>query len=777
MAASLTIANGIPLAADGKTLTVPVGGSSGTLALSSGSVVTGVTVTVTDGGLSTVHTVAASSFSGTDLILTVPVIKSTATVTVGIATSSNLTDSSANTVAASQTGRTVTNGSAATFTAFGTANAAVVQLGEWGSQTLVSRAGISLAGSGSRIVVTPTGGEIALVYYQVAGSATVYVNGSLAATLATTTGWTATTVRTGSDAAVDLEIRGVNGSVFETAGFLRVSGTGTVAMTSGYRQPTYMSDAVAAGTVAVEGLRPITTAGYTAHSYYINTASTAGTLVRFRARISTLRMWVNGVSGQPIKLVIDPDWTGSGRWTYSQSLTIPNDAQWQPVAFTGLDASAEHEYVLFTALPTNFWLHSLIFGGGTGLSTSLTYTPRPVIGVYGDSIESGTGTGITDIQDVSGWKAAKALNMGAMVYGVISRTVKDYTAAAGSTNAPAFRALSGETNTASMHDLTPALAGVLIKLGANDIGNTAGATTPQTASDHQTACASMLTNLRAGNSSRLTNAYVFDFGITPRLNYTQATVDAWNASKAAAGTSAGGSKYRELNPKRLAMAGTAYRDGTAGAESNSANFSTYFSDGLHPTLTGHDYEANFAIPYLAEAAGTTGYTLAVTGTGLTKTFTITRAGGSTFITGETVTIDPGDGTGNLTITPTAGQTTGSTTHAYAAGTYTAAPTNAQGWTNPASQSVTATSPGPTAGTLSNTAKTSTTASFTWTAGSGTGTVTTQLQRSPSARGRGPTCRGRRRVRPPTPAARPPPRTTTGWRTPTATGRATAARSR
>ncbi len=122
--------------------------------------------------------------------------------------------------------------------------------------------------------------------------------------------------------------------------------------------------------------------------------------------------------------------------------------------------------------------------------------------------------------------------------------------------------------------------------------------------------------------------------------------------------------------------------------------SSDLNGGLHPTTAGHIKYANFVDPYVAVGGAFSASIPSLSnGLGQPTTLTMTRALGSTYITGDSITVAWGDGT-NTVVTPTAGSTAGTATHTYSAlGNYTISFTNNQHWPNPNSVGYSATTYG------------------------------------------------------------------------------------
>ncbi len=113
--------------------------------------------------------------------------------------------------------------------------------------------------------------------------------------------------------------------------------------------------------------------------------------------------------------------------------------------------------------------------------------------------------------------------------------------------------------------------------------------------------------------------------------------------------------------------------------------SDMYTDNVHPTTAGHIKYANFVKPYVAIDGGVSVSLSSASGViGATVTATLTRALGSTFINGDQMTIDWGDGT-TSSVTPNPDDTTVDVSHAYLSeGSRNISITNNQNWPNPSS---------------------------------------------------------------------------------------------
>ena len=109
--------------------------------------------------------------------------------------------------------------------------------------------------------------------------------------------------------------------------------------------------------------------------------------------------------------------------------------------------------------------------------------------------------------------------------------------------------------------------------------------------------------------------------------------------------------------------------------------------GVHPTTAGHIKYANFVAPYVAIGGGFSSSLSAYSAIfGQPVTVTLTRALSSTFISGDSITVNWGDGS-TSTLNPIVGNTSMTATHSYSsAGNYSISFTNNQNWSNPSSVS-------------------------------------------------------------------------------------------
>jgi hypothetical protein len=118
------------------------------------------------------------------------------------------------------------------------------------------------------------------------------------------------------------------------------------------------------------------------------------------------------------------------------------------------------------------------------------------------------------------------------------------------------------------------------------------------------------------------------------------------------------------------------------------------SDHVHPNTAGHAKYENFVAPYVAVGGGVSVSLSSTAGQGgESVTATLTRALGSTFLSGDQLNINWGDGT-TATITPTVSATLATTTHTYGmvTGPYSISITNNRMWPNPSAITYTVVDP-------------------------------------------------------------------------------------
>lgn len=107
------------------------------------------------------------------------------------------------------------------------------------------------------------------------------------------------------------------------------------------------------------------------------------------------------------------------------------------------------------------------------------------------------------------------------------------------------------------------------------------------------------------------------------------------------------------------------------------------ADGIHPSTAGHVKYENFVAPFVAQDGGfEPGLSDDQGEIGDSVTLTLTRALGSTFLSGDSITVDWGDDSTTV-LSTTPGSTATSTSHAYSTeGAYSISFSNSENWPNP-----------------------------------------------------------------------------------------------
>lgn len=708
-AANITITSPT-LAVDGKTITATLSGGSGA-GYSPSSGITGITVNVNG----TPYPVTSNAISGTTLTLNMAgEIGSSATITVTILSSSNLTDSGANT-ATGQTAVATTNNSSKVSITIPITDSAFAYGGPYTD-------GAGLASRNYRSLGT---GSYASVDLKVSGATTyaipVFPSGAtnsakysidggteITPTLLTT-GWNyiiATTTDTGVHTI----------TIKQLTSTLYLDRTNGVTIT-GPSTPTYSRPI---------GLETVSSALTPKGSSYIvdegewdsyPNGGYVGTLYA-PYPLASLRLKATG----PINLFM---WLGGGFITYTvdggadQYLNIPSESRlrWFNV-YTPSD-SAEHDVIITFNTSGASQVYQV---AATTINTS-SIARRPVLAAYGDSNTAGAGlttrNGVADLTLSYQYKIAKQLG-----YSIVSRGIGFTTVAVAANNGTGLwdqvvTTKAGANTTTNITGTThpriwdvtrgnPTL--ILSFYGVNDMAdnwysaNTANG--HETPADLQTAYQAMETYLTnasnyPGGTSNLQKFLAIS--LHPRTDVTNSIrgtstnpgTGTWNAAIKNANTAVGDSRFIYVPTEDL----------TAG--------------GIHLNDAAMASLANITVPY----ATSTGYTLSGPSSGTSgqasTNFTVTIASGATFTGTQTVTIsDSGNGgtftpsvgsattTGIVTVTPTNGATSFTFTYTPATpGTKTLTFTNGQGWTDPSAATYTAASPDSNAPTVSMTAPT------------------------------------------------------------------------
>lgn len=381
--------------------------------------------------------------------------------------------------------------------------------------------------------------------------------------------------------------------------------------------------------------------------------------VKFRARGTTVKIWTYK-EGTYYDLRIDGVDQGA--------VQFPSDNRfgWQTIA-TGL-SDAYHEFVL-TGTNEYFHLFEITPYGGSSpqLDLTITYDPRLFVAGYGDSI-----SGLIFWPDFSN----------GYIYRITSLAGGD-TLVGYSTGVNGQRMVGGgDSRTSAITGLTRKPDVTIIEYGTNDMNAAGTGVAPD--STFRDSYKTAIDDLLSG-----TTGDILCFGIIPRTGFTQADCDAWNGTgngiQGAIVLCSDASRVQFFDPKSLAMAGIPYLTG------GSPDFSTYFSDGVHPNEAGMQLLAEAMLPFVVPSISNTpptttefdgtasgNGTVALTGTTYdgSKTTTLTSDDAADIITpsvglpgtGSVVVTPANAATGfNYTITrATAGESTITTTNSFGA---------------------------------------------------------------------------------------------------------------
>jgi len=647
MAANLTIGS-LSLASDGITLTGTISGGTGT-GYAPASGVTGCTVRITDTSGITFAQTSATIATATLTIVTTAPIPSGATVKFDILAGSNLTDSGGNT-ATGQSTVAVTNNSTVSLSSFAYDNAGVAYLGPVSNNSIASRTATEITTTVA-VTTSVTGSAAYLrVERNSSGSFTVAVDGGApqSVTIPATGSWYLLPLFTGlSDAAHTVYILGASQVYIDKLTTIYVRGASpAVAIPSGYAQQ-FLT--ITSGTTLATGLR------FDGGSFAVGT----GTSMWFKWPNQRLR-WTGTATDNKVWM-----WDGSGQYIFYVDgvqvggvVTLGATSTWKLVTIgTGL-AAGTHVYtvqnVWATASGPNYFT-SILPVGGVVDSASTPSAISSISAYYGDSITSGsvlTNSGkvwCRLVGDASGRDVGNR--------GFASTKV----------------AGSGDTRFADVTGITsPAPTNIFILYGTNDYG----LGTPTTLANFKTAYKSMLASLRTGcPSARLVVCLIL-----PRSS---------------SGPNLNGDTLAQFNTT-IQTAVSEVADGNTIVLDTSTwvNTTTDMSDGLHLNDGGNIVFANRIIPVDAVTSySITGASSGSVGSPVTLTFT--RAGGSTWVTGETVSMSDGAGGSFGAFTFTNGQPTATMTYTPSTvGAKTLTPTNGQtGWTNPSNYNFTSNSSG------------------------------------------------------------------------------------
>ncbi|MFA6410089.1 MAG: Ig-like domain-containing protein [Candidatus Buchananbacteria bacterium] len=619
-AANLTVSSA-SLAADGKTITVNIGGVSGSLSPASG--ITGFTVKV---GSMTYPSASITSSGSAVTFTTSAFINSTSTVTVDLATSptSNLTDGGGNTPQG-QTGQSVTNGSAITLTPFDATDSAIIFSGV--VPTISTTFNLGARNGQLDVLMTGT-------------CANFSINSSAGATYTfTVDGSTSVVTSVGSqqrwslfcglsDTAHRVKITSSGGSL-NSAHLFEVNGTApALSRVTDIGNIYNIVDSSTQNSLLVSGGWTYD-ATYTTYKTYWSDEK-----ISFNSAATQIDAWIYNKSAplyleQDGVVIASSTPSGASTWGY---LTLASNLDGQT-----------HTYSIGTGgyVSTYSHVYGLALVGGTlgAQPASLSHS----IGGYGDSI-----TAANQI----------CLSNESFLYGLASRlNVIPINRGIGGSRVIG----SGDTRTADITGATPAPSYVTLLYGINDIGTSAAFLTSYT---------NMLNSLTTGLST--TNFLVM--GLLQNSYSAQRNVDIRSA------ISANGSS----NLKYIDTSGWTLPDmnGNHPGPVGYTNMTNYLAPYVSTTAYTASGPTN-GLPNMASSNFTV--TLANSGAfDSTTTIAITVPDGTitAVAAGGTIT---SNGTSNVTVAPAKDSSNFTFTYTpTSVGAKTLAFTNGQGWTNPSS---------------------------------------------------------------------------------------------
>lgn len=268
-------------------------------------------------------------------------------------------------------------------------------------------------------------------------------------------------------------------------------------------------------------------------------------LVGFFATTTTIRLWCWQLGGT---FHLRTDGVDGG------IITMPNTSLggWVTVT-TGADGGAQHLYEIISDYlpggnPGNVIIWGVSLAGGTLGATAPATTDN--IGLYGDSITFGVGA----TNNLTAWAylLGKSTGLGIANRGMPSTTVHDF----GSNPNP------GETRTADITGLSPAVTQIIILYGTNDWSQ---AVAPETLAQFLASNVAMFNKLIAGTAVPL-----FALLLLKRTDLSDASRDLWNAQITAAQAAC-------TTPSRITIADTTSWIDTV----------TDLADSTHPNDAGH----------------------------------------------------------------------------------------------------------------------------------------------------------------------------------------------
>lgn len=303
---------------------------------------------------------------------------------------------------------------------------------------------------------------------------------------------------------------------------------------------------------------------YTSPNNYFNVASPGNggwsdSRFRLLARGGTLKMWVylNGAAYQ---------WYIDG--VKQTGFSLANTSRWGFHSISLPDGSAEHVYEVQTCNQPQaaYWDGVMVTGASSAFSSSAVTTELTLAG-FGDSI---TGASVNTGPD----STVGHINLVARSLGY-----KPFNRGIGGNAVSGGVAPSMSNRTGDITNITPEPKYCIVLAGTNDL-TSAGGTGTIPGGTYGAAFQSMLTALLAGTTA--TKFYVI--GILPRTGVTAATLVSWNGS----GNGTQGSIAAVNNARLIYVDPTSWQlNGASGTD-----YSTNYSDGLHPNAVGYTIIAN-----------------------------------------------------------------------------------------------------------------------------------------------------------------------------------------
>jgi hypothetical protein len=574
--------------------------------------------------------IASVAVVGTDLLVTAGFpARVGATVTLGVTAAATITDGSGNTPTG-QSSVSTTNTSPVTVNGFAFPDARMVSAGPYSTGSVLSHTYIGGAFD-VKLYVNYTGTDAAIFLFGGAeGGASVVVDGTSITTPAGVSGWTRIPITSSSLTDASHTLVITVPPYLRSDVLIEVAGASpTITAPTTVFPAVSLTDGAYSNAIVQDG-----SWGPWAGSSLFRQGIMGSTL-RFRATVTGLGFWLYA-SNVDLVLLVDGVFSQSGKLTTNSGTGY--------ITFSGLDGTAEHLYELVSAqvIGSTLVVASVMPIGGS-INTAANLSPaKSLDAYYGDSIEAGAF--LTLFTDSFMFKASRLL-------GRVACSV-------GASGVSLVGALENNTaNITGLAGVNAATTRIFARSGTNDNESDVTSGTFLTSATHE------LNALKSGAPL----ATVYRLALLP-----ESTFGPRNAALASAATAAGVAFVSDTQTFNI----------TAG---------TNTSDGRHPNASGSSVLANNLALRLASPAA---YTLNVSGTGLAATATVSTAlTGTTFNGAASLTVAWGDGN-TSPVTPTAGQTTATASHTYAgAGAKTVTPTNAQGWTDPAAATFTATAAG------------------------------------------------------------------------------------